>query len=672
MTTSTVTGTKWEADQMLNAYILDYLRKKNFVRTAHAFEEEAQVPTEPVLINAPEGFVLEWWTVFWDIFSARTKKPASDNAKAYVERQKEISLTGRHRRDDLNLLERGGGYLHRPRSQSRGLGPGMPHTPPQMLPGQSFNPQLVNSGYPNHSVPNPPGKSPGSPNSTAPPNPASAPSPGIPSYPHPTTGQMGANSNPATSNSPGSIQNQLQSPSNQLQSPPPYTNPGQRVARTNSAGHSNGAYSNLPLTAPQGSETMQAYAAARSGTPSSPSKTTPISGELPPNAQTQPRNSPNNTIPTDQSFTMQRNRSQGSMNNNTYVIPNNYYQNTLTGNPLIKGGRNEAVYRGAGEVAGVPKETGMEHNERRMMAERNMNYSGGPNGILPLSGQPPSPGSMQDPSMMETGDPNFHSASQGTGRKRTRATMQSVKPPNSMVPSQGPAGSVQGAGFGQAAGADFPRKTNTRRRTLSQPYVAPGMTYPPMPGQVPHDSPQQHNSPMNNELITNESPSSNNPHMKSSYATPGLSGNQQNINYGAQHTQYQYPNPGGYPYGNGTPGQYGQGPTPNYIATSQYPNQNPNQNQSQPQNQPQSQPGTPGQYPNGGPGTPGQSQNTPGTPGQYPSGMKGNGQGGMMNYLSNGQTPTPTPTQGTNIWPRTEKYTNGPFWSNTREKWKNW
>jgi hypothetical protein len=82
-------GTKWEADQMLNAYILDYLKKKNFTATASAFEKEANVPTEPVLINAPEGFVLEWWSVFWDIFSARTKKPASENAKSYVEKQKD-------------------------------------------------------------------------------------------------------------------------------------------------------------------------------------------------------------------------------------------------------------------------------------------------------------------------------------------------------------------------------------------------------------------------------------------------------------------------------------------------------------------------------------------------------------------------------------------------------
>ena len=36
-------------------------------------------------IDAPGGFLFEWWSVFWDIFIARTNEKHSEVAAAYLE-----------------------------------------------------------------------------------------------------------------------------------------------------------------------------------------------------------------------------------------------------------------------------------------------------------------------------------------------------------------------------------------------------------------------------------------------------------------------------------------------------------------------------------------------------------------------------------------------------------
>lgn len=77
----------WEADKMLDVYIYDYLVKKKLHNTAKSFMTEGKVSPDPVAIDAPGGFLFEWWSVFWDIFIARTNEKHSDNAAAYLEAQ---------------------------------------------------------------------------------------------------------------------------------------------------------------------------------------------------------------------------------------------------------------------------------------------------------------------------------------------------------------------------------------------------------------------------------------------------------------------------------------------------------------------------------------------------------------------------------------------------------
>ncbi|KAJ0970436.1 hypothetical protein J5N97_023313 [Dioscorea zingiberensis] len=77
----------WEADKMLDVYIYDYFLKRNLQSAAKAFKADAKVAVDPVAIDAPGGFLLEWWSVFWDIFIARTNEKHSEVAAAYIEAQ---------------------------------------------------------------------------------------------------------------------------------------------------------------------------------------------------------------------------------------------------------------------------------------------------------------------------------------------------------------------------------------------------------------------------------------------------------------------------------------------------------------------------------------------------------------------------------------------------------
>ncbi|KAK8674387.1 hypothetical protein V6N13_112679 [Hibiscus sabdariffa] len=82
-----MTQSNWEADKMLDVYIHDYLLKRKLHASAKAFMTEGKVATDPVAIDAPGGFLFEWWSVFWDIFIARTNEKHSESAAAYIESQ---------------------------------------------------------------------------------------------------------------------------------------------------------------------------------------------------------------------------------------------------------------------------------------------------------------------------------------------------------------------------------------------------------------------------------------------------------------------------------------------------------------------------------------------------------------------------------------------------------
>ena len=89
-------------------HILDYLFKRNLRESAAVFKRECQVPEKPgkkacfllealllfditacaaltcstllnAAIEAPAGLLHEWWSIFWDIYIARTNPSYSKN-----------------------------------------------------------------------------------------------------------------------------------------------------------------------------------------------------------------------------------------------------------------------------------------------------------------------------------------------------------------------------------------------------------------------------------------------------------------------------------------------------------------------------------------------------------------------------------------------------------------
>ncbi|KAL3615089.1 hypothetical protein CASFOL_040750 [Castilleja foliolosa] len=61
----------WDPQMMLDLYLHNYFTKKNMHTTADIFAREANFHPRAVAIENPEGFLSEWWSIFWSIFSAK-------------------------------------------------------------------------------------------------------------------------------------------------------------------------------------------------------------------------------------------------------------------------------------------------------------------------------------------------------------------------------------------------------------------------------------------------------------------------------------------------------------------------------------------------------------------------------------------------------------------------
>ncbi|PIN01318.1 hypothetical protein CDL12_26176 [Handroanthus impetiginosus] len=64
----------WDPQMMLNMYIHNYFIRKDMHISAEIFAREANFYPRAVAINPPEGFLSEWWSLFWSVYSARCLK----------------------------------------------------------------------------------------------------------------------------------------------------------------------------------------------------------------------------------------------------------------------------------------------------------------------------------------------------------------------------------------------------------------------------------------------------------------------------------------------------------------------------------------------------------------------------------------------------------------------
>ncbi|KAK6164256.1 hypothetical protein DH2020_001120 [Rehmannia glutinosa] len=87
---------------------------------------EGKVASDPVAIDAPGGFLFEWWSVFWDIFIARTNEKHSEAAAAYIEVSQEsaVRMVGQQSASVL-AMKMYEGHMKHPNSMDSETSPGL-------------------------------------------------------------------------------------------------------------------------------------------------------------------------------------------------------------------------------------------------------------------------------------------------------------------------------------------------------------------------------------------------------------------------------------------------------------------------------------------------------------------------------------------------------------------
>ncbi|KAF5473073.1 hypothetical protein F2P56_009716 [Juglans regia] len=61
----------WDAEKMFELYLHDYLMKRKMHKTAAIFRNEANLGETHVDVVSPEGFLHEWWSMFYDVYASR-------------------------------------------------------------------------------------------------------------------------------------------------------------------------------------------------------------------------------------------------------------------------------------------------------------------------------------------------------------------------------------------------------------------------------------------------------------------------------------------------------------------------------------------------------------------------------------------------------------------------
>lgn len=73
---------------MFNIYIYDYCYKRGFRKTAQELLLEADIPSDSTPpINARQGLLFEWWSVFWVLFTAKANGNGTEDAMLYTQHQ---------------------------------------------------------------------------------------------------------------------------------------------------------------------------------------------------------------------------------------------------------------------------------------------------------------------------------------------------------------------------------------------------------------------------------------------------------------------------------------------------------------------------------------------------------------------------------------------------------
>ncbi|CAG8512922.1 14774_t:CDS:10 [Funneliformis caledonium] len=161
---------KQQEQCLLNSYVYDFLKRSGATETARAYLREGRgdiklkndgtdsingssssssdnnmnallLPDADVPVQAPEGFLYEWWNVFWDIYSAKTQRAGTSEAQQ-AQRFAEMRR-GRFRMDNINQLP-GLNYQQQVVAQAQANQQQVPHA--LLQPNQFNNRQQMGNG----------------------------------------------------------------------------------------------------------------------------------------------------------------------------------------------------------------------------------------------------------------------------------------------------------------------------------------------------------------------------------------------------------------------------------------------------------------------------------------------------------------------------------------------
>ncbi|XP_011086057.1 uncharacterized protein LOC105167896 isoform X2 [Sesamum indicum] len=89
----------WDPQMMLDLYIHNYMIRNNMHETAEIFAREANVCPKVVALDPPEGFLSEWWSLFWSVYSSHctnhaeaTEDSSSKNAGSVSQNVNSVML----------------------------------------------------------------------------------------------------------------------------------------------------------------------------------------------------------------------------------------------------------------------------------------------------------------------------------------------------------------------------------------------------------------------------------------------------------------------------------------------------------------------------------------------------------------------------------------------------
>ncbi|KAL1289178.1 hypothetical protein HN51_057849 [Arachis hypogaea] len=63
----------WDAEHIFRLYVHDYMVKRGMHKTAEIFRKECNLTDTAVTLDSHDGFLLEWWSVFYEIYMSRAR-----------------------------------------------------------------------------------------------------------------------------------------------------------------------------------------------------------------------------------------------------------------------------------------------------------------------------------------------------------------------------------------------------------------------------------------------------------------------------------------------------------------------------------------------------------------------------------------------------------------------